>query len=190
MKARLLAFALACAPLSAFAQDPAEAEQRAKEIETYCAKAYCRPARTVRLTREDGTTFEKDVPRLPIVLPNGWITLFAGEEIYIELVVANGVIKSWRAVPKPRRGIATLTFRLAQQPGKPDTELTVSHGLPQYLKFSLGQMLLTGGDVQATSSCPVQPGTVNHEHWQYPVFQAVISNVRLLPEGAALSCGR
>src|ERR1041385_989992 len=66
---------------------PSEAEQRAKEIEAVCAKAHCRPARTVRLRQEDGTTFEKDVPRLPIVLPNGWITVYPDEEIHVELSI-------------------------------------------------------------------------------------------------------
>ena len=171
------------------AQD-AEAEQRAKEIEAVCSKAHCREARTVSLRLEDGGTFERAVPRLPIVLPNGWITIYPGEEIHIEVTLARGTIKSARAVAKPVRRNATLTFRLSQQPGRADTVLDVSHGLPQNIKYSLGMMLPSGGQLYATTSCPVQPGLTTHETWAHPVFQVVIRDLRFLPEGAPLNCER
>ena len=168
------------------AQD--EAEQRAKEIEAVCSKAHCREARTVSLRLEDGSTFERAVPRLPIVLPNGWITVYPGEEIHVELIMARDAIKSARAVAKPVRRNATLTFKLSQQPGRADTVLTVSHGLPQNIKYSLGMMLPSGGQLYATTSCPVQPGLTTHETWAHPVFQVVVRDLRFLPEGAPLNC--
>ena len=176
------------APLAGQAQ-PAEAEQRAKEIEAVCAKAHCREARMVSLRLEDGKTFERDVPRLPIVLPNGWITVFAGEEIHVELTLAQGEIKSARAVPKVTRRNATISFRLRQQPGRADSELVVTNGLPQNLKYTLGSMLPTGGQVLPTPSCAVQAGLTAHENWAAPIFQLVIRDLRFLPTDAPLSCG-
>ena len=189
MRAFILVMAMCCAAGRSLAQD-AEAEQRAKEIDAFCAKALCREARKVSLTREDGGTFEAAVPKLPIVLPNGWITLYPGEEIHIELAFANGAMKSARAVARPRRPADTVTFKLAQQPGKPDMTLSVSHGLSHTLKYSVGLMLPSGGGVFGTTSCPVRPALVTNEHWPHPVFQLVITNVRLLPEGASLNCER
>ena len=144
----------------------------------------------MRLIREDGGSFETTVPKLPIVLPNGWITLYPGEEIHIEFAFAGGVMKSARAVAKPRRPADTATFKLVQLPGKPDMTLSVSHGLSQTLKYSVGLMLPSGGGVFGTTSCPVRPALVTNEHWPHPVFQLVITNVRLLPEGASLNCER
>ncbi|HUQ26167.1 MAG TPA: hypothetical protein VM140_10880 [Burkholderiales bacterium] len=167
------------------AQD--EAEQRAKEIEAFCSKAHCREARTVSVRLEDGSTFERAVPRLPIVLPNGWITIYPGEEIHVELSLAQGTIKSARAVAKPVRD-ATLTFKLTQPPGRADTVLDVSHGLPRNIKYTLAMMLPSGGQLYATTSCPVQPNLTTHETWTHPVFQVVIRDLRFLPEGAPLNC--
>jgi len=177
------------APAAARAQ-ATEAEQRAKEIEAVCAKAHCRPARTVRLRQEDGTTFEKNVPRLPIVLPNGWITVYPGEEIHVELSIKGDVVRSARAVPKVTRPGSTVSFRLAQPPGRTDTQLVVTNRLPQNLKYTLDMMLPTGGRLHPTTSCPVQPGLTAHEQWPHPVFQVVIRDLRFLPVDAPLTCGR
>src|SRR3954464_13379303 len=145
-------FALLLVPgVLAFAQ-PSETEQRAKEIEAACAKAHCRPARTVRLRLEDGKAFEKEVPRLPIVLPNGWITVYPGEEVHIELAIKGDAIRSARAVAKVTRPSATVSFRLAQQPGRADTQLVVSNRLARNLKYSLDMMLPTGGRLYPTTS--------------------------------------
>jgi hypothetical protein len=177
---------LLLASTSALPQAP-DAEQRAKEIAAFCAKAYCRPARTVRVRLEDGSTFEKEVPRLPIVLPNGWITVFAGEQVHIELTADKGNLAA-RAVPKVANPKTTVSFRLVQTEGAA-MRLAVSHNLPASLKYSLGLMLPTGSGLQASPSCAVAAGAVTNETWDYPVFQAVIVNLRFLPAGAALSCG-
>lgn len=170
---------------------PSEAEQRAKEIEAVCAKAHCRSARTVSLRLENGKTFERDVPRLPIVLPDGLITVFPGEEIHIELRIADGAIKSARAVPKVARRSSTVSFRLGQAPGHVASELTVTNGLPHNLKFTAVMMLpSTGRQLHPAATCPVQPGLSAHETWPQPVFQLVISNLRILPEDDPLNCDR
>lgn len=187
---RLLTFALLLLPvLPALAQAP-DAEQRAKEIEAVCAKAHCRPSRTVHLRLEDGKAFEKDVPRLPIVLPNGWITVYPGEEIHVELAIKDDAIRSARAVPKVTRPNATVTFKLAQQPNGADMQLVVSNRLPRNLKYRVDMMLPTGGQLIPTTSCPVQPGLTAHETWAHPVFQLVIRDLHFLPEDAPLNCER
>lgn len=166
-----------------------EAEQRAKEIDAYCRTAFCRPPRTVRVSLEDGSTFERAVPRLPIVLPNGWITIFAGEVIHVELTMEKGKVTSARAVPNVTKRNATITFRLRQQPGSAQSELTVTSRLPRNLKYNLSVMLPSGGEPRSSPSCPVQAGLTGHETWLQPVFQAVIRDLRLLADDAPLSCG-
>ena len=141
----------------------------------------------MRLRLEDGSAFEKEVPRLPIVLPNGWITLFAGEQVHIELTADRGNLAA-RAVPKVVRPKSTVSFSLAQTDGA-GMKLAISHNLPAALKYSLGMMLPAGGEIQGAPSCAVAPGTVGYETWPHPVFQLVIVNLRFLPEGAALNCG-
>ena len=180
----LVCLLIACA---ARAQD-ADAEKRAKEIEAVCAKAHCREARTVRLRLEDGRAFEREVPRLPVVLPNGWITVYPGEEIHVELRLAGDAIRSARAVAKVARPATTVTFKLSQRPGSADMVLAVSHRMPQNLKYTLGMMLPSGGEVFATESCPVQPGATVYETWPHAVFQLVIKDLHFLPQGASLAC--
>lgn len=141
----------------------------------------------MRLRLEDGSSFEKDVPRLPIVLPNGWITVFAGEQVHIELTADKDNLAA-RAVPKVASAKSTVSFRLTQSDGA-GMRLAVSHNLPASLKFSLGMMLPSGGELHRAPSCAVGSGAVSYETFEHPVFQLVIANLRFLPEGAALSCG-
>lgn len=178
--------AMLCLLGAARAQD-GEAELRAKEIEAVCSKAHCREARTVRVRREDGSTFEWNVPRLPIVTRDGLITVFAGEQVHVELTVDKDAL-AVRAVPKVVRPKSTVSFRLTQTDGTA-MRLTVSHNLPANLKYSLGLMLPAGGGLQTAPSCAAASGTVATETWPYPVFQVVITNLRFLPAGAPLSCG-
>jgi hypothetical protein len=62
--------------------------------------------------------------------------------------------------------------------------------MPLSLKYSVDLMLPAGGDLLPTSSCPAQPDLITSETWPQPVFQLVIKDLRLLPDGAPLSCGR
>lgn len=144
----------------------------------------------MRLRLEDGKTFEKEVPRLPVITRDGLITVFQGEEVHIELSVAGGAIKSMRAVPKVARPGSTLTFKLGQQPGRADTQLAVSNGLSQNVKYRLDMMLPTGGRLFATTSCPVPAGATTNETWVHPIFQLVIRDLRFLPVDAPLNCER
>src|SRR4051794_21112519 len=127
--------------LPAQAQDIPPDPQTARELEEACRKAYCRPARKVAMRRDDGSAFEVDVPKLPIVLPNGWITVFTGEQVIVEFSLeADGTARA-RAVPKLARPRISATFRLSQEPGAADSVLSVTHGFSQPMRFRLATMV-------------------------------------------------
>jgi hypothetical protein len=144
---------------------------------------------TVRVLKEDGSVLEVPIKvRLPYIQPNGWITIFPGEEVFIEMDLDGEQLKNPRAVRKPEKPSNTITFKFWQEPERKDSFLLVTNPFPRLVKFNLGMMPLHTERLLKTTSCPVLPGKVLYEHWPHPIFQLVVANVRFLPEGAETRC--
>ena len=122
--------------------------------------------------------------RLPLLQPHGWITIFPGEEIFIEVDVDGDRITNPRAVRKVQNPSMTLTLKFWQEAKKKDSFLHGHKSLnPRLVKFNLGMMLVTDERLLKTTSCPVPAKLKLSEHWPHPIFQLVVANIQLLTGG-------
>lgn len=174
---------------TAFAQVSVSDEEAAKDLNQICEKVLCREPTTVRMLREDGSTMEVPIRiRLPFLQPNGWLTLFPGEEVFVEVDVEGDRLINPRAVPKPANPSKTITFKFWQERARKDSFLLVTNPFRRLIKFNLGMMLPIDERFVKTTNCPVLPDKKLYEHWLHPIFQLVVANIRFLPDGADTKC--
>ncbi len=153
--------------------------------EADCAEILCRDPMTVRLVTGSGETHETtfDQP-LPIVIKGKAVTIFPGEEIFVEAEVVGGRLVNLQAVEAVRSPVRTLTLNLAQQDDG-GMLFTAINPFPTLLKYHLQMMLPTSDALKKTSSCPVMPdGGFVFEHWPHPIFQLVLTDPRLDAEAS------
>lgn len=153
-----------------------------------CQQVYCR-APDIRLRVGDGRVFEQrlDTPA-PVLMPNGWMTVYPGETVYVEVEQQGDALKLLRAVPKLEKPATTLVLKFEQLAGKTDMMLTVTNPLSIVVRFDMGFMAMDSSRIRATSSCPVQAGLSLFEHWPHPIFQLVLAKPRVLAAGDDHSC--
>ena len=184
---RFLSLAMLCVgafvPLSdSAAQESANPE----ELRKLCETILCREPGVVRLTLDSGKPFETkfDWPR-PIT-QNGWISIFPGETIYVEVEAKGDHLTNFRAVKTNDHPEKTLTFTFSQKVGSPSMMLlVVTNPFGRPVKYHAGMMLPSSDKVLKTSSCPVMGGgKIAFESWPNAIFQLVLSDFQLLEEGA------
>jgi hypothetical protein len=167
-------------------QAGAEEAAASERLARFCETSVCRGPGEIRLTTNDGhvavTRF--DTP-LPIVSDDG-ISIFPGESLLVEADAEGDRLVNLRAVRQIRSPEKTIALRMWQEPGKPDTFLSVSNPFPRTWKFHLVMILPDSEKVYETSSCPVLGGGMSsYEHWPHPVFQLLLFDHRLLERGVA-----
>jgi hypothetical protein len=176
------AFALALAA----SQAPAAADPL--PLAELCKQVFCR-APFVRLRVDAEHVFEQRIESpVPVLLPNGWVSVYPGETVYLEVQREAGALKLLRAVPKPEKPETTLTLKFEQLADKADVMLTVTNPLSVDVRFSMGFMALDSDRIRATSSCPVRAGTSLYEGWPHPIFQLILSEPQVLAAGDDHSC--
>lgn len=154
-----------------------------------CQRVLCRPAAIVHVALKDGTA--KDVPSPtanPIVLPNGSATVRLGEQVHLAVDLQGDAIKALRAVKSPTDASDAISLRLSQDGTTRDSLLVVENGADRMLKLDLGLVAYDSDRVVKTPSCPVGPGKSLYEHWPQPVYQVVITRIRVLPAGSPATC--
>ncbi len=164
-------------------------EEARKSLEKYCRENLCREPKVTRIIRKDGSVFEdKKAPvALPIVLPNGVVTIMQGEEVRVAFDVDGDKLSNPRAVPLTGNASNALTFKLSQDE-KGNTILRIRSDLPSMVKFQLGMMLLNSDQIRSTSSCPVAADSSSYEHWPEPIYQILVAEIRVLPKEAPMVC--
>ena len=129
---------------------------------------------------------------MPPAVQDHAIWIFPGETLWIEAdFAADGTLLSARSVNEPSDPKRTLTLRFTQSPDLADGTdmmLEIAGPLDRPLKYRLGMMPLDKEALYKTSSCPVLPGTQAIEHWPFPIFQLVLTDLRLLGDGEHLTC--
>lgn len=137
-----------------------------------CKQVFCR-ATAVRLRVDAEHVFEQPAgAALPVLLPNGWVSVYPGETIYLEVQLQDGKLSLLRAVPKLEKPETTLVLKFEQQAEKTDMMLTVTNPLLVDVRFSMGFMGLGSDKIHATSSCPVYAGKALFEGWPHPSFSS------------------
>lgn len=156
----------------------AEASRARAEL---CRKLLCRAPSTPRIHLKDGrVAVYRFAEPSPIVLPNGWVTVFPGEDVHIALHAEADRLGEPRAVAAPGDALARLSFRFKQDPESGDSYLEIESTLSQAVKFDLGMMLPDSEHFVKTSSCPVRAGARSVEHWPHPIFQLVAARFRIV----------
>ena len=165
-------------------------EQKSKQppqISALCEKVLCRTPQ-VNLLLKDGQKFSDTGAFALPFLQNEWISIYSGEEVFIEATIEADKLQLVRAVPSITKPEQTLVFKLDQKPGTTDMFLEVKNPFNKKVKFSMGMMLPNSAKLQGTTSCPVQPGLKLFEHWPHPIYQLYIGKARILPEAEQSAC--
>jgi hypothetical protein len=184
---------LACVavPEEAAQSDP-EASVQA-ELEELCQSVLCRDPVPIQLKLPDGDLFEM-TPTLPTpIAAGGLVTVYPGETVMIEATVEGTRLVDLTAVPEVRQPERTLVLRLRQEPSIDDGTgmiLELESPFAGVLKFRLGMMLPSSGDLFKTSSCPLHAERPLIEAWPHPIFQIVATDFHFVdPESkSATTC--
>jgi hypothetical protein len=192
--AAVLALAALAAPALAAAQaaapappasliSPEEAERRAMEAEM-CRQTACQ--RDLRITVRDGEggVFDEHYDVFPAIVQDIGLLVVAGQQIHVEARVQGTVLDQPRAVPGVRAPARTLSARLEQRDD--DTmRLVLEHGFDRPLRVRLGVMPLDADEMYEVPSCAVPVGEPRIVTLDYPVFQVLLGEPRLLADGEA-----
>lgn len=163
----------------AIAQEPGDAEQLRK----ICKAILCREPGSVRLTLDNGETFETTfaVP-LPIV-QNEWVSIYPGETVFVEADVSGERLVNLKAVETNRHPEKTLEFKFTQESANSSMMLTVKNPFHKFVKYHAAMMLPSADRLLKTSSCPVLgDGRIAFEAWPHAIFQLALFDFRLLDE--------
>jgi len=154
-----------------------------ENLEEACKKVKCRAPMTVRVRDKGGEVIETSAPAHPIVQCT-FFNVYAGETVYVQGDETPSGPVRLRAVDGP--GAKTMVFTLSQDKDG-NMMLVGSSPFSRPLKFQLRWMDMDGR-VRKTSSCPIWPGTTNHEFWPHPIFQIIVDELRFPKEGEELVC--
>jgi hypothetical protein len=161
-------------------------------VQRLCAQSPdCRRNLRVSLRRAGKPDFDETFALLGPPLANGYVTIYPGETLHLEVEPAGGddlrFVKRVQTVEHPER---TLSFSLSQRPGKVEMTLQLTSGFDRAVKVDLGVLPLDDPQqrILKTSSCPILPRGDGYELWPQPLFYAVIARPRLLAKDAPMSC--
>jgi hypothetical protein len=142
----------------------------------------------VKLLLAGSRSFEsKGKFELP-VLQGNLLSIYPGETLLIEATVEGGRIMLERAVATNDKPERTIQFTFKQLPGKLDMLLEIKNPLPAGVRFRMGFMRPSSGDIHSTSSCPVQPGLTGYEHWPFPIYQLVLTDATVVAPSEPMVC--
>lgn len=121
----------------------------------------------------------------PYVLENE-VYLFSGEKFGVNLGVKDGRVLEVRYQPDVKRADVVFGF---EQPKELQDGLGMALTIDNKMKRGVsmeGLMTIPGKkDPLKTSILPVQAGKSGLESWPHPIWQLVIGNLQLMPEGSA-----
>ena len=181
-------------------------QQIVEDLMRQCASLACRTSeRHFSLRTRDGKTVEGTTARFPYVNDKGTIFVYPGETVGVSItrdgdrltppVFAaatdpDGTTASKQAAP------ANLSFTLRQMDGRADIILEIANRIDASVKLDLVMYVPIAGGMRAvrTSSCPLLPpqgglpAFTGIESWPHPVMMIAISDIHILPAGAARVC--
>jgi len=112
------------------------------------------------------------------------ISLFPGDKYSIEADFSEGQISNLRpALAESTKSTISVSFEQEiEESGQIQTYLLVHNPFDYPLRYEAYMETEGGEEYQYTSSCPVQPGLMTYEQWQYPVVHLMMTEVRLLTD--------
>ena len=120
----------------------------------------------------------------PYVSDNA-VYLFSGEKFGVNLIVKDGRVAQVLYQPDVKKADVVFGF---EQPKELQDGLGMALTIDNKMKRGVsmeGLMTIPGKkDPLKTSILPVQPGKSGLESWPHPIWQLVLGNLQLTPEGA------
>lgn len=120
-------------------------------------------------------------------LKDGVVTIRPGETICVELQ-----IRGDKVVPVATVSVAnpdsTLVLRAWNEPGKPDTLLSVHNPLGSLLRYEAHMLIPGKRKPEYTSSCAVMSRRFGLEHWPYAIKELTLGEFKALPESDTIEC--
>ncbi|MDX1487146.1 MAG: hypothetical protein R3268_03020 [Acidiferrobacterales bacterium] len=165
----------------------AKPKVRSQTPEPLCEHTLCRPPQTIRLMKSDGSVFESSFDVENPIVHKGWISIFPGETLFVEVDRDKNRLVNLRAVKQMRDPNRTLELRFWQEKGKPDMFLKVNNPFPKPMKYHAVMVLLDSDKLYKTSSCPVLAGKIAFERWPHAVFELLLFDFHLVEDGASKS---
>ncbi|MCI5123551.1 MAG: hypothetical protein D3925_03510 [Candidatus Electrothrix sp. AR5] len=162
-----------------------------KTLEEYCKTAPCRKNNSFKLRKKDGTYFEYTSELDPPVVQPEFILIFPEEELFIEATEGKDAPLDFKHVPQNSQPEKTLVFKFTQSDDEkagPGMFLNVHNPFSKPLRYSLAMTPLGKEGLYKTSSCPVMAKGKAFEHWPYPLFQLIVSDMHFLKKGDDMSC--
>lgn len=160
----------------------AKAKARSQAPERVCEHTLCRPPKTIRLLKDDGSVFESSFDVENPIVHKGWVSIFPGETLFVEADRDENRLVNLRAVKRVRDPDRTLELKFWQDKGKPDMFLKVNNPFPKTMKYHAVMMLLDSDKLYKTSSCPVLAGKIAIESWPHAVFELLLFDFRLVKD--------
>ena len=156
-----------------------------KPLKEYCETAPCRKNMQFKLKKKDGTYFEYTAELTPPVVQPEFILIFPEETLFIEATEGKNAPIELKSVPENTHPERTIVFKFNQgDDAKTDTSmfLTVHNPFSRPLRYNLAMTPLEqqSKGLYKTSSCPVMAEGQVFEHWPYPIFQLIVSNMHFL----------
>jgi len=160
----------------------------ADELDELCKKQLCRKPITISLYKKDGTQFNMTLPRALPIVSGAFLTIYPGEEIFVEAEMLDEGLGGLKAVQNNSRPEKTLVFKFEQAAGKPDMYLKIQNPFNKTIKFHAVMMSTKSDKMYKTSSCPVPAKLIGYEHWPHEIFQLMMFEFKFLAEGATMEC--
>lgn len=115
------------------------------------------------------------------------VVIYPGETVIIEATVVDGEFVSLKRVKRNRKPKTTFVFMFSYFNNGRDMLLYTEHPFDKPVKYHI-DMLDREGKPENTTSCPLRPGVVHYEHWQYRFAAVSISNFHFLGESETMDC--
>jgi len=116
----------------------------------------------------------------PYVNDKGAIVIFPGERFVIALKIEDGKIVG--AEPNPAGGSLSNAIAVSFKEIDGGMVLTIANHLPNTVKYDV-VMKAPDDKLVYTSSCPIDAGLSNFEHWPHPIKFLELSNFRFQDGG-------
>jgi len=120
-------------------------------------------------------------------LKDGVITIRPGETICVDLQLRGKKVVPMAIVSVASPG-KTLILKAWNEPGKPDTLLSLHNPLDAFLRYEAHMLVRGHTEAEYTSSCPVLSGRFGLEHWPYAIKELTLSGFKVIPESDNMEC--
>ena len=115
------------------------------------------------------------------------LSIFAGEQVYVEVAVQNNMILGIKRVSNIIDPNSTMIFNFMKGDSGNNMTLSVKNPLSNSVKYHI-DMVDYQGRLHKTSSCPVLAGLSVYEFWPHPIPEIRITNFHFTSEEEKAVC--